>query len=265
MLFKKLIRYIFNTLGFHVTNLVNYNNLVENAQYRLILEYLVGMRSVDLRRVLESAEHMTSQYSQDIVVLALLNFKRNGYFVEFGAADGIYLSNSYMLERDYDWSGIVAEPARGFHNQLTFNRNCEVDLRCVTGEGNQYIDFEECADGILSTIQKYSSADGHKRVRKSIYPVKTVSLQSLLEEHNAPKFIDFLSIDTEGSELEILSKFFPSSYEFGIILVEHNFSENRDHLYNLLTSNGYWRVFTHIKTIDDWYIHSSMKGLIYEV
>src|SRR5262245_11288155 len=42
-----------------------------------------------------------AQYWQDLFVLSQLNFKRNGYFVEFGATNGVSLSNSYLLERQY--------------------------------------------------------------------------------------------------------------------------------------------------------------------
>jgi hypothetical protein len=52
-----------------------------------------------------------SQYKQDIFVLTQLGFKRNGYFAEFGATNGLELSNSYLLERQFGWSGILAEPA----------------------------------------------------------------------------------------------------------------------------------------------------------
>ena len=51
-----------------------------------------------------------SQINQDIFVLYTLNWKRNGFFVEFGATDGMDLSNTYLLEKDFGWRGILSEP-----------------------------------------------------------------------------------------------------------------------------------------------------------
>ena len=68
-----------------------------------------------------------SQIGQDVLVLHCLNWKKNGYFLEFGAADGINLSNTYLLERDFGWSGILAEPAKVWHKDLKANRTSGVN------------------------------------------------------------------------------------------------------------------------------------------
>ena len=67
-----------------------------------------------------------------------------------------------------------------------------------------------------------------------------------LRHHGAPKTIDYLSIDTEGSELEILSAFDFSAYHVRIITVEHNYSPMRGKLHDLLTSNSFTRAFERI-------------------
>jgi hypothetical protein len=63
-----------------------------------------------------------AQLRQDLFVLTHLDFKTHGFFVEFGATDGIHLSNSYLLEREFHWSGILAEPAKSFEVALRQNR-----------------------------------------------------------------------------------------------------------------------------------------------
>ena len=75
-------------------------------------------------------------------------------------------------------------------------------------------------------------------------------------QNNAPKIIDYLSIDTEGSEYEILKNFDFESYSFRVITVEHNHTDNRELVKVLLTSNGYKRVHEAISDFDDWYILS---------
>ena len=76
----------------------------------------------------------------------------------------------------------------------------------------------------------------------------------MLDKHNAPKLIDYLSIDTEGSELEILSNHDFSKYNFSVITVEHFYRKDRDKILSLLTRNGYLRKYENISFQDDWYV-----------
>jgi hypothetical protein len=87
--------------------------------------------------------------------------------------------------------------------------------------------------------------------------VETVSLEDLLLDYKAPKHIDFLSIDTEGSEFEILNAFDFRKYSFGVICVEHNFTINRDKIRALLEGNGYKQVHVELSEFDDWFVLDS--------
>ena len=150
-----------------------------------------------------------AQNFQDIFVLSEIGFKRGGYFIEFGAADGIYLSNSYMLEREFGWTGIVAEPCVEFHADLQANRACKVDTRCVWSQSDDDLEFWAASTPTLSTLKRFEECDGNVDLRREgvSYMVKTISLMDLLKKHQAPRDIDYLSIDTEGSEFEILKNF----------------------------------------------------------
>jgi hypothetical protein len=89
----------------------------------------------------------------------------------------------------------------------------------------------------------------------SNYEVKTVSLLDLLKKYNAPKDIDYLSLDTEGSEIDILLAFDFDQYKVKFLTVEHNAKEeNRQSIYTLLTSKGYDRVLKNISNWDDFYV-----------
>ena len=88
-----------------------------------------------------------------------------------------------------------------------------------------------------------------------MYQVETICLGDLLDQYNAPETIQFMSIDTEGSELDILRSFDFSSRNIKSICVEHNYiKKNREMIEILLTSNGYTRVYAEISKWDDWYI-----------
>jgi FkbM family methyltransferase len=197
-----------------------------------------------------------SQLKQDIFVLSETGFKRNGYFVEFGATDGVTLSNTHLLETKFDWKGIVAEPLRSKYSSLIQNRTCHIEDLCVWSESGKLLEFNETPNSDFSTIKEFSSSDLHSEARKGgeIFNVKTISLYDLLEKYNAPKYIDYLSIDTEGSEYEILKNFDFEKYIFKIITCEHNHSQMREEIYNLLTNKGYIRKYENLSQWDDWYV-----------
>lgn len=121
--------------------------------------------------------------------------------------------------------------------------------------------FNETANPELSTIDSYAQGDFFSEERKNCkpYTVETLSLNDLLGFYNAPESIDYLSIDTEGSEYEILNSFNFSKYSITIITVEHNFTPKRDDIFKLLVRNGYRRVFETISMFDDWYIRESFE------
>lgn len=197
-----------------------------------------------------------SQLRQDLFVLSELGYKNNGFFVEFGATNGIDLSNTYLLEKKYGWTGILAEPAKVWHTDLQKNRNAKIDMRCVWKVTGESLLFNETNYAELSTIATLSSADHHAKSRENgkSYDVQTVTLMDLLEEHNAPTQIDYLSIDTEGSEFDILEKFDFQKYQIKLITCEHNFSPMRFKLDALFKKNGYIKKYEQLSQFDDWWV-----------
>jgi len=98
----------------------------------------------------------------------------------------------------------------------------------------------------------------HAKTRANFkeYSVEAISLNELLLECDAPKKMGYLSIDTEGSELEILLAFDFGSFEFELITVEHNFNMNQNKIHDLLISQGYERILEEFSGGDGWYINS---------
>jgi FkbM family methyltransferase len=197
-----------------------------------------------------------AQLKQDIFVLSELDCKTGGYFVEFGATNGVDLSNTYLLETKFGWTGILAEPAKIWAEDLVKNRKCHIDYDCVWSKSGEVLEFNEVNAAELSTIDTFSSVDEHATTRTSgtKYPVNTISLLDLLKKYDAPRVIDYLSIDTEGSEFEILSAFDFDAYQFRVITCEHNYTPMREKLADLLTSKGYTRKYTEYSRFDDWYV-----------
>ena len=201
-----------------------------------------------------------SQIGQDLDVLKFYNNKRDGYFIEIGAYDGVALSNTLVLERQYGWTGILSEvvPSR-FHELLVNRPNCHNDNHAVYSRSGMKLTFDVANNSnMLSGISVH--IDAHRstvNANKSQITVDTISLTDLLLKYNAPQFIDYLSLDTEGSELEILKGFDFSHYTIGYIDVEHNYVEpRRGQIKSLLQQHGY--VFHRQNNFDDTYIHSSL-------
>ena len=244
--------------GLEMTTLSEIENLRSSKRAAFDLQFLMRLAEylplTELKFLLTGSR---SQLRQDLFVLAMLRFPKNGYFVEVGATDGISLSNSYFLERAFEWSGILAEPARVWHESLFKNRSCKVDSRAVWSISGDTLAFREPRTATLATLDLFSSVDLHAREREDgkLYPVSTVSLLELLETHGAPKVIDYLSIDTEGSELEILRVFDFSQYTFKVITVEHNFTIARESINGILNENGFFRVLEDLSSFDDWYLN----------
>ena len=164
-----------------------------------------------------------------------------------------------MLEQKFNWQGILAEPGRTWHRALKQNRpSALIDTRCVWSSTGNMLTFNETESPELSTIDSFSASDGHAVARQKgvQYEVSTISLIDLLREHKAPEIIDYLSIDTEGSELEILEAFFRENthYKIKIITCEHNFTPHRQKIYDLLTKYGYVRKLQSASRWDDFYV-----------
>ena len=222
------------------------------------LQYLQHVDDASVKGIAKFANLSEAQLFQDLFVIEKTNFKKNGFFVEFGATNGKSLSNSYLLEKYFSWDGILAEPARIWHSALSDNRICKIDKRCVWSVSGAMIDFREIPKHPqISTIENFKNVDAHskKREKANLYSVESISLNDLLDHHSAPKNIDYISIDTEGSEYEILENFNFDSYKVKIFTIEHSYTEEkREQIFQLLSSRGYDRVHIEWSDFDDWYI-----------
>ncbi|OUS09149.1 methyltransferase [Rhodobacterales bacterium 52_120_T64] len=261
---KKFIDYVLGIAGLKISKISSIDSLLtqtrtctlELEQLRQDFEVLRIVAPEARSMCLDFLHKSKSQMHQDLIALSELGFKKNGFFVEFGATNGVDISNSYLMEKEFQWSGILAEPARVWHSELKQNRSVPIETKCVWKESGQTLKFNETEIGDLSTIDEFSQKDQYSEERASgtRYDVETISLIDLLELHNAPKVIDYLSIDTEGSEYEILKNFDFDRYQFKVITCEHNNTPQRDKIYDLLTRNGYMRKFEDISKYDDWFV-----------
>jgi FkbM family methyltransferase len=196
---------------------------------------------------------------QDLFVLYELKEKKRGFFVEFGASDGVEDSNTLLLEKSYDWNGILAEPSRQWPEALKKNRHCTLDFRCVWTTTGSQIEFNQTPKANLSTINQFSGFDTNAAARKAgtKYQVETVTLTDLLRQQSAPRSIDYISINTQGSEFDILNAFDFNAFDVKIFTVGYHVPMARDKIHTLMTSKGYIRKFEAFSNLDSWYVKKS--------
>jgi FkbM family methyltransferase len=214
-----------------------------------------------LAYALAHSAHSAAQILQDLWVCYELDDMQNGFFVEFGATDGITNSNTAMLEARRGWRGLLAEPNPVWHTALRHNRVCAIDERCVAPRSGETVEFLAVDEPELGTIAAYATTDHFGQVRSSAprILVETVSLNDLLLAHAAPNTIDYLSVDTEGSELDILRSFDFDRWRVKLLSVEHNNTDRERPLDELLMTHGFTRVFPEYSQWDGWYRHASLR------
>ena len=224
-------------------------------------------RYLNIRKfVLENLSKSVSQLQQDLVAQFLSSVmikkvspRSAAYFVEIGANDGKYLSNTFTLEKTFGWNGLLAEVNSSLTQTLFLNRpKSKIDVRAVDEISGILKVFKQSKNSEYSALEGFS-VHTDQFIDSISEVVETINLTDLLEECKSPKCIDFLSIDTEGNEFEILKGLNFKMFRFNYIAVEVNdidgeVSRNQEEITKILSSNGYIRILEEVSLWDQWWI-----------
>ena len=193
------------------------------------------------------------QFQQDLwVALAVGRGKRNGYYVDVGSFDGEEISNTYLLDQ-MRWKGICIDP---FPRNMQ-HRTCQVFRQPVFSESGKRVQFR--AAGIFGGIEADLGKNAGQLSEAPLVEFVTATLDELLEKAKAPRWIDYMNIDVEGAEYDVLRGFSLDRYQVGSFTIEHNHeAEKRELIRRLLEARGYVRVRSW--EVDDWYVHPSLAG-----
>jgi len=163
-----------------------------------------------------------------------LNYKK-GYFIELGANDGLAQSNTMYLEEYLSWNGLLIEPHLENFLKLQENRSSKnVFSNCACVDFDFKNDTYNYIYSNLMTIGIDDKNDiedrfGHAErgakflepgEQTEVFSTKARTLNSVLQEYNSPKTIDFMSLDVEGAELSVLQGINFKEYSFKFILLE---------------------------------------------
>ena len=209
-----------------------------------------------------------SQLYQDIFASFVVNDKFNKSYLEFGATNGIDLSNTYILENEFSWSGSLAEPDQNWIDDLRKNRpNSNIISKCIWSTSGKKLNFFSSNTHVLSSLDDFKYSDINSmpgntaaRVKEGKnYQVETISLNDVIFNYFDGKTPSYISIDTEGSEFEILNSFDFTKYQPIIFTIEHNFTDLQKKIDDLMKKNNYLRIFRDLTLFDAWYVHK--KGM----
>lgn len=182
------------------------------------------------------------QYGEDLKILPLFGEKKDGYFIEIGAMEGVRFSNTFFFE-EMGWKGICIEPHPDYTELLKKNRpNSQVVAAAVGKEDRKSVTFYTNFRGSLSTLDKNLESyfkshykewfGGFKNIE-----VPLIALNSVVKQYNVPIGFEILSIDTEGTERDVLEGFDIDKYRPKVVIAE--VSIKREPVLEYMRAHGY--------------------------
>jgi FkbM family methyltransferase len=153
-----------------------------------------------------------------------------------------------MLEK-YNWSGILVEADKNNYEKLINNRKKATNVHCALySSDNLDINFYTGISNGLGSIYCQETTT------KILQTVKTKTMTSILIENNAPKTLDYISLDLEGAEYDALLGFDFSMFSARLWTIEHNNNKNlKDKIIEIMQKHGY-KLSTECPTdIEEWF------------
>jgi hypothetical protein len=163
-----------------------------------------------------------SQAAQDwCLVHQVFRFRQQGFYLDLAANDAIEASNTYALDRLYNWSGLCIEPLERHHAGLLRHRTCSL-AQAVVGSGGPATflhapNFHE-QSGLAGPQHTWTANSSDRAWRRE--RVMTVPLLHLLRMARAPRTIDYFSLDCEGCEHDVMRSFPWEHHDIGVMTVE---------------------------------------------
>ena len=190
----------------------------------------------------------TGQIGQAVEVIEYFKKKKNGVFVEAGAWDGEYLSNTLYLEANYNWTGLLVEPNSGaFKKLVTRNRKAYSVHSCLSVTSHPDIVEFDSADVFGGINKELANVDNKNLVRmrdsipenmRSKETVECYPLYSLLLAIHMVDKVDLLSLDIEGAELAVLRAIPWTKVNIELVMIEVNHSDQQA-IHKVMTAAGY--------------------------
>jgi FkbM family methyltransferase len=165
-----------------------------------------------------------AQYNEDIILLALLHDVKEGFYIDVGANYPI-IDSVTKLFYEKGWHGINIEPVKSLYEQIVEDRPRDINLNCGAGSKNDKITFREFIDIPGHSTFELKKIDAHnKKLKYKDYEVEIKPLKQIFNENRVSK-INFLKIDVEGFEKQVIEGNDWEKYRPEVICIEANHAE----------------------------------------
>lgn len=184
------------------------------------------------------------QSREDEIAWQLFQHDPSGYFVDVGAHDGLYYSNTYAFERR-GWRGMCFEPHPEFHKQLVANRPGSTCIHAAVGNRIELATpfystpnaiFSSTSQADLESLRKIYVDEQEQFEKMQQISVPLITLDYALAIHGVER-VDYLSVDVEGREMDVLQGFDIARRRPRLVIVENN--NLWDALIEYFTAAGY--------------------------
>lgn len=216
-----------------------------NATRRYIVEHSKRLTLLEVGDKFRLKAAMPSQNGEDVFLYNFFGDKRNGFYIEIGAYDGFSFSNTYFFEA-LGWGGILIEPVPNLYRQCLVRRpNSRVINAAVGNPGEQRLTRFSAVEGPqgVDTLSFMNVNPQHlARVQNEGGVIHNIevplySLNELLIDYRGE--IDFVSIDVEGAELDVLHGFDLERFQPRVLVIEDNSNGADRDVTRYLSSHGY--------------------------
>ena len=198
--------------------------------------------------------HSYSQFGEDIEIQNHFDQDYKGIAINIGATDGINMDNTLHFEQQ-GWKVINVEPNPNLFYALSVNR--KVAIQCAVGQHNGNAEFKivtleggnQTAISGLELDQRLMKSHAHLNPQVSIVNVEVRTLDDIIEDFPWVSHVDFVSIDTEGTELDVLKGFDIEKWKPKLFIIENNFNDPEIEQY--LNKFGYTKFKRNV--VNDFY------------
>jgi len=201
------------------------------------------------------SSHKQDNFLEDYVFKGL----KNGVFVDVGAHDGRSINNTLYFEETNQWTGINVEPIPDVYKCLIKNRPTSINLNCAVSNNDGTAEFllnkgyTEMISGLKETFDPRHNIRVNREISMhggttQLITVKTKRLETIFDEHNI-KHVNYLSIDVEGAEFEVIKSINFDKVFIDVIGFENNYPDTSRPIIQYLAYKGYKIIHTSLDII----------------
>ena len=197
-----------------------------------------------LKRKYQSKKISYSLSSVDLIVDYIFKYKNDGFYIDVGCQHPISNNNTYILYKK-GWNGINIDLDKKNIDLFNISRPDDTNINTAVSDKSGNVNLFYYHDGSPINTINSQNADYQKNKFKKIKLIKSETLNKILANINFNKKVDYLNIDVEGHELNVLKGFNILKYRPSIISIEYLDYEMKqlelknNNLENIINSNIY--------------------------